>query len=125
MSPPRRRRQAGRARGTADRSAPLAGRFAEAIGPACEVADIQTRFQCADHWQTQGAQRTVEDLKRIAALSEEGRLARSSVALACFSRPCEAWARWETDLVRGLLDARIARFAAKALCWRVSRGASS
>jgi hypothetical protein len=45
------------------------------------VAEIRTRTRCADHWQTQDARRTDEDVKRIVTLPEEGRPARPSVAL--------------------------------------------
>jgi Tfp pilus assembly protein PilF len=56
-----------------------AGRFAEAIEPAREVADIRTWLQGADHWQAVDARRAVDDLRRIAALPEEGRKALASV----------------------------------------------
>ena len=39
------------------------GRFAEAIEPAREVAEIRTRLQGADHWQTADARRAVDDLR--------------------------------------------------------------
>src|SRR5262249_13132658 len=47
------------------------GRFAEAIGPAGEVAAIRTRLQGADHWQAVDARRAVDDLRKIAALPED------------------------------------------------------
>jgi hypothetical protein len=56
-----------------------AGRFAEAIEPAREVAEIRTRLQGADHWQTADARRAVDNLRTIAALPEEGRKALASV----------------------------------------------
>jgi CHAT domain-containing protein/tetratricopeptide (TPR) repeat protein len=56
------------------------GKFAEAIEPAHEVAEIRTRLQGADHWQTADARRAVDDLRQIAALPEEGRTALASVA---------------------------------------------
>jgi Tfp pilus assembly protein PilF len=55
------------------------GKFAEAIGPAHEVAEIRTRLQGADHWQAADARRAVDDLRTIAALPEEGRKAMASV----------------------------------------------
>src|SRR5262245_47480871 len=55
------------------------GRFAEAIEPAREVAAIRTRLQGADHWQAADARRAVDDLRKIAALPEEGRKALASV----------------------------------------------
>jgi CHAT domain-containing protein/tetratricopeptide (TPR) repeat protein len=55
------------------------GRFAEAIEPAREAAEIRTRLQGADHWQTADARRAVDDLRTIAALPEEGRKAMASV----------------------------------------------
>jgi hypothetical protein len=56
-----------------------AGRFAEAIEPAREVAEIRTRLQGADHWQTANARRAVDELRMIATLPEEGRKAMASV----------------------------------------------
>src|SRR5262249_34159750 len=56
-----------------------AGRFAEAIEPAREVVEIRTRLQGADHWQAADARRAVDDLRRIATFSEEGRKAMASV----------------------------------------------
>src|SRR5262245_45420762 len=35
------------------------GRFAEAVGPASEAAEIRTRLQGADHWQAADARRLV------------------------------------------------------------------
>jgi tetratricopeptide (TPR) repeat protein len=55
------------------------GQFAEAIEPARKVAEIRTRLQGGDHWQTADALRTVHDLQTIAALPEEGRKAMASV----------------------------------------------
>jgi tetratricopeptide (TPR) repeat protein len=55
------------------------GRFAEAIGPARAVAETRTRLQGGDHWQAADARRTVDDLRAIAALPEEGRKAMASV----------------------------------------------
>jgi tetratricopeptide (TPR) repeat protein len=55
------------------------GKFAEAIEPAREVAEIRTRLQGADHWQAADARRAVDDLRRIAAMPEEGRKAMASV----------------------------------------------
>jgi Flp pilus assembly protein TadD len=55
------------------------GRFAEAIEPAREAAEIRTRLQGADHWQTADARRAVDDLSKIAALPEEGRKAIASM----------------------------------------------
>jgi hypothetical protein len=55
------------------------GKFAEAIGPAREVAEIRTRLQGGDHWQTADARRAVDDCRTIAALPEEGRKALASV----------------------------------------------
>src|SRR5262249_14843491 len=49
------------------------------IGPAREVAETRTRLQCADHWQTADARRGVDDLRKVAALPEEGRKAMASV----------------------------------------------
>jgi hypothetical protein len=37
-----------------------------------------------------------------------------AVALARQGEHCEAWARWETDLARGLLDDRSARAASQS-----------
>jgi tetratricopeptide (TPR) repeat protein len=51
------------------------GRFADAIGPAREVAEIRARVQGGDHWQAADARRAVDDLRTIAALPEEGRQA--------------------------------------------------
>jgi tetratricopeptide (TPR) repeat protein len=56
-----------------------AGRFAEAIKPAGEAAEIRTRLQGGDHWQAADAHRAVVDLRKIAALPEEGRKALASV----------------------------------------------
>src|SRR5690349_6545827 len=56
-----------------------AGRFTEAIEPAGEVAELRIRLQGAEHWQTADARRTVDDLRTIAALPEEGRKAMVSV----------------------------------------------
>ena len=56
-----------------------AGLFAEAIAPAREVAEIRTRLQGGDHWQTADARRAVDDLRRIATLPEEGRKALVSM----------------------------------------------
>jgi hypothetical protein len=55
------------------------GRFSHAIAPAGEVAEIRTRVQGGDHWQAADARRTVDDLRMIAALPEEGRKAMASV----------------------------------------------
>src|SRR5262249_30955362 len=55
------------------------GKFAEAIAPAREVAEIRTRLQGADHWQAADARRAVDDLRQIAVLPEEGRKALASV----------------------------------------------
>src|SRR5262245_3595986 len=55
------------------------GRFAEAIAPAREVAEIRTRLQGADHWQAADARRALEDLRQLAALPEEGRKAMAPV----------------------------------------------
>src|SRR6516162_7344138 len=55
------------------------GKFAEAIAPAREVAEIRTRLQGADHWQTADARRAVDDLRKIATLPEDGRKAMASV----------------------------------------------
>ena len=56
------------------------GRFSDAIAPAREAAEIRTRLQGADHWQAADARRAVDDLRKIAALPEEGRKAMASVA---------------------------------------------
>src|SRR5262249_52006511 len=56
-----------------------AGRFAEAIEPAREVAETRTRLQGPDHWQSADARRAVDDLRTIAALPEAGRKATASV----------------------------------------------
>jgi tetratricopeptide (TPR) repeat protein len=56
-----------------------AGRFAEAIAPAREVAEIRTRLQGADHWQAADARRAVDDLRQLAALPDEGRKAMAPV----------------------------------------------
>jgi CHAT domain-containing protein len=55
------------------------GKFAEAIGPAREVAEIRSRLQGADHWQAADARRALDDLCTIAALPEDGRKALASV----------------------------------------------
>src|SRR5262249_51523876 len=55
------------------------GRLGEAIEPAREVAEIRTRLQGADHWQTADARRAVDDWRTIAALPEDGRKALASV----------------------------------------------
>jgi hypothetical protein len=55
------------------------GKFAEAIDPAREVAELRTRLQGADHWQAADARRMVDDLRRVAALPEEGRKAMASL----------------------------------------------
>jgi tetratricopeptide (TPR) repeat protein len=57
----------------------LEGRFTEAIEPAREVAEIRTRLQGADHWQTADARRAVDDLRKIATSAEDGRKAMASV----------------------------------------------
>ena len=51
------------------------GRFSDAIAPAREATEIRTRLQGADHWQTVDARCVVDDLRKIAALPEEGRKA--------------------------------------------------
>src|SRR6516165_2065757 len=40
------------------------GKFAEAIGPAREVAEIRTGLQGADHWQAADARRAMDDLRK-------------------------------------------------------------
>jgi hypothetical protein len=55
------------------------GRFADAIGPARDVAEIRTRLQGAAHWQAADARRAVDDLGKIAALPEKGRQAMATV----------------------------------------------
>ena len=49
------------------------GKFSQAIEPAREVAEVRARLQGADHWQAADARRAVADLRKIAALPEEGR----------------------------------------------------
>src|SRR5262245_35213681 len=56
-----------------------AGRFAEAVAPAQQVLAICEKALGPDHWQTSDAHRTVEDLRKIAALPEEGHRAMASV----------------------------------------------
>ena len=60
------------------------GRFAEAVGPALKAAELRKRLQGADHFQAVDAQREVDDLRKIAALPEEGRRA---VARRVTARP--------------------------------------
>jgi Tfp pilus assembly protein PilF len=55
------------------------GKFAEAAEPARQVLAICESALGPDHWQTADARRTVDDLRKIAALPEEGRKAMASV----------------------------------------------
>src|SRR5262249_10826609 len=55
------------------------GRYSEAVEPAREAAEVRTRVQGNDQWQAADARRAVDDLRRIAALPEEGRKAMASV----------------------------------------------
>src|SRR5262249_42147598 len=56
-----------------------AGRFAEAIEPAKQVLAVCEKALGPDHWQTADARRTIETLKTIVGLPEEGRRAMASV----------------------------------------------
>ena len=53
----------------------LAGKFAEALEPAREVAETRTRVQGSDHWQAADARRRVETLRKIVTLPEQGQMA--------------------------------------------------
>jgi CHAT domain-containing protein/Tfp pilus assembly protein PilF len=50
-----------------------AGKFAEGVAPARQVAAISEKALGTDHWQTADARRYVETLRVIAGLPEEGR----------------------------------------------------
>jgi CHAT domain-containing protein/Tfp pilus assembly protein PilF len=56
-----------------------AGKFAEAVEPARQVAAISEKALGTDHWQTSDARRNVETLRVIAGLPEEGRRAMAAV----------------------------------------------
>jgi hypothetical protein len=56
-----------------------AGQFAEAVEPARKILAICQKALGPDHWQAADARRAVDDLRRIAALPEEGRKAMASV----------------------------------------------
>jgi CHAT domain-containing protein len=55
-----------------------AGQFAEAVEPARKVLAICQKALGPDHWQTADARRAVDDLRKIAALPEEGRKAMAT-----------------------------------------------
>jgi tetratricopeptide (TPR) repeat protein len=52
-----------------------AGKFAEAVEPAGDVADLRRRAQGQDHWQAQDAARKVQTVRQAAALPAEKRAA--------------------------------------------------
>src|SRR5262249_7985347 len=54
-------------------------KFAEAVEPARKVLAICEKALGPDHWRTAAADRTLEDLRRIADLPQEGRRAIASV----------------------------------------------
>jgi tetratricopeptide (TPR) repeat protein len=56
-----------------------AGKFAEALEPAEQVLAIRARALGPGHYQTADARRTIEILKLIARLPEEGRRAMASI----------------------------------------------
>ena len=56
-----------------------AGKFTEAIEPAKDVQAVCEKALGPDHWQTADAGRTIETLRIIARLPEEGRQAMASV----------------------------------------------
>ena len=55
------------------------GKFAEAAEHAVLVADIRTRNQGVDHWQSADARRAVDDLHANATVPAEGRAALATV----------------------------------------------
>jgi CHAT domain-containing protein/tetratricopeptide (TPR) repeat protein len=69
-----------------------AGKFAEAQGPAEEVAVIQERAQGADHWQAREARRFAQTLGHLAALPPEDQRAFASGTEAA-QEANELWAR--------------------------------
>jgi CHAT domain-containing protein/tetratricopeptide (TPR) repeat protein len=52
-----------------------AGKFAEAAGPAREVADLRRRAQGGDHWEARDADRNLETLRQADALPDDRRAA--------------------------------------------------
>src|SRR5262245_11774995 len=56
-----------------------AGRFAEAVEPAQQILAICQKGLGPDHWQAADARRTIDDLRAITALPDEGRKALASV----------------------------------------------
>ena len=86
------------------------GRFKEAAEIAREVAEIRTRLQGADHWETGDARHIADGLRSIAALPDEGRRAMSGVGelkkLVGEANQCGSYAEAER-LDRRLLEIRV------------------